>query len=101
MNQRERDILKAVNDELDRRKVLPRKRFSPHQFFPMRRVLNCQLDQYRLARIHTESRELDVFTERAQLDGWGSTVTIGTYERRGWLKKLAEAAADVVEGKKP
>jgi len=101
MNQRQRDILEAVNAELDRRKVLPRKRFKPHQFFPMRRVFNCQLDQYRTARIWTESRSLDVFTERQQLDGWGSTVNVGTYERRGWLQRLASDAADVVEGKLP
>jgi hypothetical protein len=101
MNQRERDIMEAVNAELDRRKVLPRKRFKLHPFFPMRRRFECQLDQYRTARIHTELRELDVFTERQQRDGWGSTVNVGTYERRGWLQRLAEDAADVVEGKKP
>lgn len=101
MNAEERRILEAVNAELDRRKVLPRKRFAPHQFFGMRRVFNCKLDQYRTARIHTLFRSLDVFTERPQLDGWGSTVTVGTYERRGWLQRLAEAAADVVEGKLP
>jgi hypothetical protein len=101
MNQRERDILEAVNAELDRRKVLPRKRFKPHKFFPMRRVLNCQLDQYRTARIWTEFRTLDVFTLEHPKTCWGSTVNVGTYERRGWLQRLAEAAADVVEGKLP
>jgi len=97
----EKVILEAVNAELDRRGVLARKRFAPHQFFPMRRCFVCKLDQYRTARIYTQTRALDVFTERQNRDGWGNAVEIGRYERRGWLAKLVSDAADVVEGKKP
>lgn len=99
MNAEERRVLAALNAELEARGL--HQRVTRHQFFPMRRVLSLQLDAVRLMRYWTAFRRLDVFTEHPKGSGWGSTKTIGDYTGRGWLPRLVNDAADVVEGKKP
>jgi len=96
MTKEERTILQTVNAALEEHGR--HERFAPHRFFPMHRVLVCELPEARIIRIWTarRSRELDVFIERPQRDGWGRTEHIGEYQGTGWLPALVLAAVGTV-----
>ena len=92
MNAEERKVLLALNAELEARGET--KRFTPHRFHPMTRVLWCHLDYFRVARYWTAHRRLDVFTQDNPASMWGNTKTIGDYTGRGWLDRLASDLRD-------
>lgn len=94
MTKEERTILQTVNAALEEHGRT--ERFAPHRYFPMTRTLVCELPGAKTIRIWTAFRRLDVFQERRQRDGWGSTKTMGDYYGAGWLQRLVLAAVGTV-----
>ncbi len=96
MTKEERAILKAINDELERRGSDVR--FANHRFWPMRRNFEHWLDEMCVIRVYPDGRYIDIFTSNGPDTCFGKAEHVaGSFQGRGWLQKLATAAADAVE----
>lgn len=92
MNKKDQAILDAINGELKRQGIGVQ--ITPHPLFPMRKVLMYEPNEQCLVRVHTELREVDIFTYDSPGSVMGSSEKIGgPFRGRGWLQRLAQAAA--------